>query len=78
VTVYVDAVLGALTGHEWLVFGVLWLYAMAVGGAVTGVAAAFGTAASALLTLFLVVVGTRLRRDPSAGPCCLRPTQPSR
>ena len=42
-TVYVDAVLGALTGHTWQVFGALWLYAMAVGGAVTGVAAAFGT-----------------------------------
>ena len=50
VTLYVDVVLGALTGHVWLVFGVLWLYAMAVGGAVTGVAAAFGTVASALLT----------------------------
>ena len=46
VTVYVDAMLGALPGHTWAVFGALWLYAMAVGGAVTGVAAAFGSAAS--------------------------------
>ncbi len=68
VTVYVDAVLGALTGHEWLVFGVLWLYAMAVGGAVTGVAAAFGTAASALLTLFLVVVGNAAAAGPVGRP----------
>src|SRR6478735_5748743 len=35
VTVYVDAALGALTGHPWQVFGALWLYAMAVGAAVT-------------------------------------------
>ena len=48
VTVYVDAMLGALRGHTTAVFGALWLYAMAVGGAVTGVAAVFGTAASAL------------------------------
>lgn len=68
VTVYVDAVLGALTGHTWLVFGVLWLYAMAVGGAVTGVAAAFGTAASALLTLFLVVVGNAAAAGPVGRP----------
>ena len=32
VTVYVDAMLGALPGHTWAVFGALWLYAMAVGG----------------------------------------------
>lgn len=68
VTVYVDAVLGALTGHTWLVFGALWLYSMAVGGAVTGVAAAFGTAASALLTLFLVVVGNAAAAGPVGRP----------
>ncbi|HKV21453.1 MAG TPA: hypothetical protein VJR50_20655 [Mycobacterium sp.] len=68
VTVYVDAVLGALTGHAWLVFGVLWLYAMAVGGAVTGAAAAFGTTASALLTLFLVVVGNAAAAGPVGRP----------
>ena len=37
VTVYVDVILGALTGHTWQLFGALWLYAMAVGGVVTGV-----------------------------------------
>ncbi len=68
VTLYVDAVLGALTGHTWLVFGVLWRYAMAVGGAVTGAAAAFGTAASALLTLFLVVVGNAAAAGPVGRP----------
>ena len=68
VTVYVDGVLGALTGHTWLVFGALWLYSMAVGGAVTGVAAAFGTAASALLTLFLVVVGNAAAAGPVGRP----------
>ena len=52
----------------WLVFGVLWLYAMAVGGAVTGVAAAFGTAASVLLTLFLVVVGNAAAAGPVGRP----------
>ena len=36
VTVYVDVILGALTAHTWQVFGALWLYAMAVGGEVTG------------------------------------------
>ena len=36
VTVYVDVILGALTGHTWQLFGALWLYAMAVGGVVTG------------------------------------------
>ena len=64
VTVYVDAMLGALPGHTAAVFGALWLYAMAVGGAVTGVAAVFGTAASALLTLFLVVVGNAAAAGP--------------
>ena len=67
-TVYVDAMLGALPGHTAAVFGALWLYAMAVGGAVTGVAAAFGSAASALLTLFLVVVGNAAAAGPVGRP----------
>lgn len=33
ITLYVDVVLGALVGHTWQLFGTLWLYAMAVGGA---------------------------------------------
>jgi hypothetical protein len=68
VTVYVDVVLGALTGHTAELFGVLWLYSMAVGGAVTGVAAAIGTVASMALTLFLVVVGNAAATGPVGRP----------
>jgi hypothetical protein len=68
VTLYVDAVLGALTGHAWQVFGALWLYAMAGGGAVTGVAAALGTVASVVLTLFLVIVGNAAAAGPVGKP----------
>lgn len=68
VTVYVDSGLGALTGHPWQVFGALWLYAMAVGGAVTGVAAAFGTVAAMTVTAFLVVVGNAAAAGPVGRP----------
>ncbi|MDZ7886875.1 MAG: hypothetical protein U5N53_30055 [Mycobacterium sp.] len=68
VTVYVDAALGALTGHPWQVFGALWLYAMAVGGAVTGVAAAFGTVAAMTVTAFLVIVGNAAAAGPIGRP----------
>jgi hypothetical protein len=68
VTIYVDAVLGALVGHTWQVFGVLWLYAMAVGGAVTGVAAAFGTVASIVVTLFLMIIGNAAAAGPVGKP----------
>ena len=68
VTVYVDAVLGALTGHPWQVFGTLWLYAMAVGGAVTGVAAALGTVAAMAVTAFLVIVGNAAAAGPIGRP----------
>ncbi|MGW0160994.1 hypothetical protein ACWDUN_16960 [Mycobacterium sp. NPDC003323] len=68
VTVYVDSGLGALTGHPWQVFGALWLYAMAVGGAVTGVAAAFGTVAAMAVTAFLVVVGNAAAAGPVGRP----------
>jgi hypothetical protein len=68
VTFYVDVILRALTGHTWQVFGALWLYAMAVGGAVTGVAAAFGTVASMALTAFLVVVGNAAAAGPVGRP----------
>jgi hypothetical protein len=68
VTVYVDGVLGALTTDTWQVFGALWLYAMAVGGAVTGVAAAFGTVASMIVTLFLVIVGNAAAAGPVGKP----------
>jgi hypothetical protein len=68
VTLYVDAVLGALTSHPWQVFGALWMYAMAVGGAVTGVGAAFGAAASVVVTLFLVIVGNAAAAGPVGLP----------
>jgi hypothetical protein len=41
---------------------------MAVGGAVTGVAAAFGSTASMLVTLFLVVVGNAAAAGPVGRP----------
>jgi hypothetical protein len=68
VTLYVDVVLGALTGHTWQVLGALLLYAIAVAGAVTGVAAAFGTVASALLTMLLVIVGNAAAAGPVGKP----------
>ena len=68
VTIYVDAVLGALTSHTWQVFGALWLYALGVAGAVTGVAAAFGPIASGLLTLFLIIVGNAAAAGPVGLP----------
>lgn len=68
VTLYVDVILGALIGHPWQVFGALWLYAMAVAGAITGVAAAFGTAASLGLTGFLVIVGNAAAAGPVGRP----------
>ena len=68
VTLYVDAVLGALTSHTWPVFGALWLYAMGVAGAVTGVAAAFGTVASGLVTVFLIIVGNAAAAGPVGLP----------
>jgi hypothetical protein len=68
VTVYADVILGALTGHTWQLFGALWLYAMAVGGAVTGVAAAFGSVASMALTAFLVVIGNAAAAGPVGRP----------
>lgn len=68
VTLYVDAVLGALVGHTWQVFGVLWLYSMAVGLAITGVAAALGNIASLALTGFLVVIGNAAAAGPVGRP----------
>uniref|UniRef100_A0A5Q5BKN3 Integral membrane protein n=2 Tax=unclassified Mycobacterium TaxID=2642494 RepID=A0A5Q5BKN3_MYCSS len=68
VTAYVDGGIGALTGHTWQLLGALWLYAMAVGGAITGVAAALGTVASLALTLFLVIVGNAAAAGPVGRP----------
>ena len=68
VTLYVDGILGALTGHTWQVLAALFLYAIAVAGAVTGVAAAFGSLASAALTMFLVIVGNAAAAGPVGLP----------
>jgi hypothetical protein len=68
VAVYVDVILGALTGHTWQMFGALWLFAMAVGGVVTGVAAAFGSVVSMGLTAFLVVIGNAAAAGPVGRP----------
>ena len=57
-----------MPAHPLQFFGVLWLDAMAVGGAVTGVAAAFGGAASVLLGLFLLVVGNAAAAGPVGRP----------
>ena len=46
----------------------MWLYAMAVGGAITGVAAAFGSVASMALTAFLVVIGNAAAAGPVGRP----------
>lgn len=68
VTAYVDGGLGALTGHTGPLFCALWLYALAVGGAITGVAAALGTVASLALTLFLIIVGNAAAAGPVGRP----------
>jgi hypothetical protein len=68
VTVYVDTVLGTVLGHGWQMFGTLWLYALAVAGAITGVAAAAGTIASAALTLFLIIIGNSAAAGPVGRP----------
>ena len=71
VTLYVDVMLGALTGHTWPVFGALWLYAMAVGGAVTGVAAAFGIGRlDCCSPCSWWSSATPRPQDRSAGRCC--------
>ena len=68
VTLYVSTGLDALTAHPWQVFGVLWLYAIAVGGAITGVATAFGAVPSVALGLFLVVIGNAAAAGPVGRP----------
>ncbi len=68
VTLYVGTGIDALTTHPWQVFGALWLYAMAVGGAITGVSAAFGTVAALGVTAFLVIVGNAAAAGPVGLP----------
>ena len=62
ITLWIDAALGAVTVGPWAVFGILWLTGLAIGGAVTGVAALGGTIAALVMTLALVILG-----NPSSG-----------
>ena len=64
ITLWIDSGLGAVTVGPWAVFGVLWLTGVAIGGAVTGVAALGGTIAALAMTLALVILGN----TSSGGP----------
>ncbi|MGU3410224.1 hypothetical protein ACLBWP_08965 [Microbacterium sp. M1A1_1b] len=64
ITLWIDSALGAVTVGPWAVMGVLWLTGVAIGGAVTGVAALGGTIAALAMTLALVILGN----TSSGGP----------
>ena len=64
ITLWIDSALEAVTVGPWAVFGVLWLTGVAIGGAVTGVAALGGTIAALVMTLALVILGN----TSSGGP----------
>lgn len=64
ITLWIDAALGAVTVDPGAVFAVLWLTGVAIGGAVTGVAALGGTIAALVTTLALVILGN----TSSGGP----------
>ncbi|SMQ71322.1 ABC transporter permease [Agreia sp. VKM Ac-1783] len=64
ITLWIDSALNAITVDPPAVFAVLWLTAVAIGGAVTGVAALGGTIAALVMTLALVILGN----TSSGGP----------
>jgi hypothetical protein len=64
ITLWVDSALDAVTVDPWAVFAVLWLTGVAIGEAVTGVAALGGMSAALILTLALVILGN----TSSGGP----------
>lgn len=64
ITLWIDAALDAVTVGPGGVFAVLWLTGVAIGGAVTGVAALGGTIAAMAMTLALVILGN----TSSGGP----------
>ncbi|WP_380159777.1 hypothetical protein [Kineococcus sp. R86509] len=64
ITVWIDSALGAVTVEPGAVFAVLWLTSVAIGGAVTGVAALGGMNAALVMTLALVILGN----TSSGGP----------
>ncbi|SMG10241.1 hypothetical protein [Agreia pratensis] len=64
ISLWIDSALNAVTINPPAVFAVLWLTAVAIGGAVTGVAALGGTIAALVMTLALVILGN----TSSGGP----------
>ena len=64
ISFWIDSALNAITVDPPAVFAVLWLTAVAIGGAVTGVAALGGTIAALVMTLALVILGN----TSSGGP----------
>ncbi|MFJ4075964.1 hypothetical protein [Curtobacterium sp. NPDC089991] len=64
ITLWIDSALGAVTVGPWAVFGTLWLTGVAIGGAVTGVAAVGRTIAALVMMLALVLLGN----TSSGGP----------
>lgn len=64
ITLWIDVALDAVTVGPWDVFAILWLTALAIGGAVTGVAALGGTIAALGVTITLVILGN----TSSGGP----------
>lgn len=64
ITLWIDSALDAVTVDPGAVFAVLWLTGVAIGGAVTGVAALGGTIAALATTLALVILGN----TSSGGP----------
>ncbi|MBF4583751.1 ABC transporter permease [Curtobacterium sp. VKM Ac-2865] len=64
ITLWINSALGAVTVGPWAVFGILWLTGVAIGGAVTGIAALGGTIAALAMTLALVILGN----TSSGGP----------
>ncbi|MGD8193242.1 hypothetical protein ACEXQB_001960 [Herbiconiux sp. P18] len=64
ITLWINTALNAVTATPWAIFASLWLTVLAVGGAVTGVAAVGGTIAALATTLALVILGN----TSSGGP----------
>ena len=68
ITLFTDVVYGALAGHFWFLFLTLWLYVVAVGLAVTGIAELAGPLASIVLIGLFMVFG-----NTSSGGAVPRP-----
>jgi hypothetical protein len=68
ITLFTDVVYGALAGHFWFLFLTLWLYAAAVGLAITGFAELAGPRALIVLIGLFIVFG-----NTSSGGAVPRP-----